>query len=538
MPLNRNINRVNFGGVSAGTGTGSSAGVKKTPAEKEKEALDAAYNDQKKGVSDALDNYLTENEATKKNAQDLINSGYDKTKELLEKNYVTGKDTADANYAAQSGNLLEMYNRNEKLLADSRRQAENAANVDLQRTLKYLPMMNRQRGLSGTALSEASIIDANNRHASQLGTIAGEYQKNKVSLDNAYGTNKTSLDTAYNTDSANRDISHNQQLSDMEMTRTGKLSDLETHYGDRNTDRKYDTETGLAQSELDRYRNEAAIDEKYRQEEREDAKLAEAYAREDKAAFGNTLSSSLEDYIAEYSQAGDGKMSRAEFETLKSRAMQYYDTLDDAGKLAVDSALSRAEKLIRTDAQQAAYERSEAESVGIKDAEAKREVAVMDSVTSDGGIRLGYKREDGSIGDMSEATSDRTKSYGYHTNFTVTVGGEKYRVEEGNALSESDNAQMTSEYNNVYGTSPKAGSLAVKDGKILAYLTDNNGYGKWVKIQNRELGLNTDEWRKLCEVLGVEPYKPGSPYEGNPGSQYKGYDENPYDGYDESRPYQ
>ena len=185
MPLNRNINRVNFGGVSAGTGTGSSAGVKKTSAEKEKEALDAAYNDQKKGVSDALDKYLTENEATKKNAQDLINSGYDKTKELLEKNYVTGKDTADANYAAQSGNLLEMYNRNEKLLADSRRQAENAANVDLQRTLKYLPMMNRQRGLSGTALSEASIIDANNRHASQLGTIAGEYQKNKVSLDNA-----------------------------------------------------------------------------------------------------------------------------------------------------------------------------------------------------------------------------------------------------------------------------------------------------------------------------------------------------------------
>ncbi len=502
MPLNRNINRVNFGGVSAGTGTGSSAGVKKTPAEKEKEALDAAYNDQKKGVSDALDNYLTENEATKKNAQDLINSGYDKTKELLEKNYVTGKDTADANYAAQSGNLLEMYNRNEKLLADSRRQAENAANVDLQRTLKYLPMMNRQRGLSGTALSEASIIDANNRHASQLGTIAGEYQKNKVSLDNAYGTNKTSLDTAYNTDSANRDISHNQQLSDMEMTRTGKLSDLETHYGDRNTDRKYDTETGLAQSELDRYRNEAAIDEKYRQEEREDAKLAEAYAREDKAAFGNTLSSALENYIAEYTNSGDGKMSRAEFESLKSRAMQYYDTLDDAGKLAVDSALSLAEKSIRTDAQQAAYERSEAESVGIKDAEAKRKVAVMDSVTSDGGIRLGYKREDGSIGDMSEATAS-VQDYKYKgKNFTITVDGETYNVEQGDALSYGEKIKRDSEYKSTYGSDPKIGSIMVYGNSIYICVSGGNSIPCWATVSPRSNSYRED-YAKLKKALGI-----------------------------------
>lgn len=477
-------------------------------------ASDSAYDTYISGLQTSLSEYQKTIADQQKQIDDLLQKGYGQAGTYLDTAYKSNTDALLKNYELQSKNNYDQYTRNAEELRASRDRQLQSANATLEMLQKYLPTMGRDGGLDLTGAASGALLRMQNANRSEVGSINANYDTNKVSLDNAYGERRTSLDTGYNTTKAGYDTAYNQGKADLSLYLTDAQASNAQHYGDLSANAGYETGNKVAEGGLDKYLSEAEIREKERTEARadqqreeqwarEDQQLKDAYEREDKVTFGNTLSSSLEDYIAGYSQTGDGKMSRTEFETLKGIADKYYDELDDAGKLAVDSALSRAEKLIRTDAQQAAYERSESESVAIKDAQANRKVAVMDSVTSNDGIRLGYKREDGSIGDMSEATADVTKYRNNGSNFTITIDGEEFKVEQGVPMTAEANKNYMEQYKSLYGSDPKIGGVSVANGRIYVCVADEYGNAQWVTVLKRSNSYQED-WAKLRKKLGIK----------------------------------
>jgi hypothetical protein len=125
----------------------------------------------------------------------------------------TARSNIDSNYNRSKTELETAYGTNvAELEADRARQARDASYTH-ELMKKYLPEQIKARGLSGSGVSESTLLSAYTTHANQLGEINANYAKNKNALDNEYQGGLSELERAYGDSLAEHDVATNDAVS-------------------------------------------------------------------------------------------------------------------------------------------------------------------------------------------------------------------------------------------------------------------------------------------------------------------------------------
>lgn len=125
----------------------------------------------------------------------------------------TARSNIDSNYNRSKTELETAYGTNvAELEADRARQARDASYTH-ELMKKYLPEQIKARGLSGSGVSESTLLSAYSTHANQLGEINANYAKNKNALDNEYQGGLSDLERTYGDSLAKHDVDTNDAVS-------------------------------------------------------------------------------------------------------------------------------------------------------------------------------------------------------------------------------------------------------------------------------------------------------------------------------------
>ena len=100
-----------------------------------------------------------------------LNDTHSKKKTLLDQQH------------AQSKSALEMQ----------KNQEQQAAAINYQKLMKYLPEYQKSMGLKGNGMSETALLDAAARYRSEQGRIASEYASRQDNVDSQYRQNLLDL---------------------------------------------------------------------------------------------------------------------------------------------------------------------------------------------------------------------------------------------------------------------------------------------------------------------------------------------------------
>ena len=103
--------------------------------------------------------------------------------------YINNSDV----YSQKQKMLLENYNTQNTRIAQNKRAQQDAAAINYQKLLKYLPQYNASMGLRGSRASEGALLDAQARYRSQQGQIAATYDAQSEDAAQAYNQNLLNL---------------------------------------------------------------------------------------------------------------------------------------------------------------------------------------------------------------------------------------------------------------------------------------------------------------------------------------------------------
>ncbi len=134
---------------------------------------------------------ITRADNAKKRAEERANSDYTRAKSMLSSNY---------------GNTKEE-------LARQRSIAEQTANINYNKLLKYLPEQLKAQGLYGVGKSSGTYLRAANDHGNRISDILSKYASGMGEAENAYNQNLTSLMASKNASLDNADSIYSQAIA-------------------------------------------------------------------------------------------------------------------------------------------------------------------------------------------------------------------------------------------------------------------------------------------------------------------------------------
>lgn len=115
-------------------------------------------------------------------------------------NSYTAKNNRKSQYDSSVSELERLYGTNTATLEADRDRSLREASFTHELMQKYLPEQIKARGLSGSGVSESTLLSAYSTYANNRGNINADYAKNKTALDNEYQSDLTDLATDYGND--------------------------------------------------------------------------------------------------------------------------------------------------------------------------------------------------------------------------------------------------------------------------------------------------------------------------------------------------
>lgn len=121
-----------------------------------------------------------------KSAGEAIMDGISKKQKQIELAAELGQYQEENREQTQTPVLQEYQKAADTMLAKSKEQALQKANVAYETAKKYLPVQNKANGLSGLGVSETAGIDAYNKHIANLGDIELKYAELEETKENEH----------------------------------------------------------------------------------------------------------------------------------------------------------------------------------------------------------------------------------------------------------------------------------------------------------------------------------------------------------------
>ena len=110
-------------------------------------------------------------------------------------NSLTNYIQSNGIYKEKENLLKQNYASQQASIDQNKRAQQDAAAIQHQKLLKYLPEYNASMGLRGSGASEGALLEAQARYRSQQGQIAATYDAQKASAEQAHNQNMLNLYT-------------------------------------------------------------------------------------------------------------------------------------------------------------------------------------------------------------------------------------------------------------------------------------------------------------------------------------------------------
>ena len=351
--------------------------------------------------------------------------------------------------------LQKYYDLSNETLDNNKKRSQQNASITLDRLKKYLPEQIKAQGLGGLGVSESSMLNAYNSYLNSMGDISNEYQKNKTDLETNYLDNRGNVISERDSALRNADNEYASTESGFNASKQQELSALERAYSEANLNAWQTAKNNVSD-----------IYNQYEQEYKDG---------QDK--LYNDGRQALEEMYLEF-VSDDGKISQSEYDKLKSYA-DNIGNIGDGNKTLLDNALKGYSGKIRSTKEQT-------------------ERDYQDSLKTPT-VRKEFKLEG------KENTANGKEG----DNFKISGNDTTYCVEKGKTASDEVNDKLVRDYTTNEGSAPAVGAAMLYGGKLYMYLPGSDKQNRWTIVQQRK-NSKSDDFKKLCEALGVNVYSRGS----------------------------